>query len=67
LRNAAHRHRNLAPVEEAVNWGSQVKLEHRNAHDIYDGSDGEQGVRGLLGDVLLDVLLEVGVVPLALA
>ena len=54
-------------MEEAVNWGSQVKLEHRNAHDIYDGSDGEQGGRGLLGDVLLDVLLEVGVAPLALA
>ena len=67
LRNAAHHHRNMAQVEEVVNRGSQVKLEHRNAHDIYDGSDGEQGVRGLLGDVLLDVLLEVGVVPLALA
>jgi hypothetical protein len=69
LRNAAHHHRSLVQVEEVVNQGSQVKLEHRNAHDIlvYNGSDGKQGVRGLLGDVPLDVLLEVGVVPMALA
>jgi hypothetical protein len=39
------------------------KLGHLNVHDIYDGLDGKFGVRGLLADVLLGVLLE-GVVPL---